>query len=135
MFLNLMSCLLSSHLSTTFLFSTPLRSKVYTASSLRFAGCWGGEGGGGGGEGCRLGAEMWGPHCPAAGTMHWMLGTILFRLRQVRCGLQGREVSKVLVPRHHPLALPPHLSKHKAPNFQGVPCRLTGVNVTLSFDY
>ena len=114
-----MSSLLLLH-SSTFLFSIPLRSKVCTVSSLRFS------------RSGRGGAS----HCPAAGTMHWVLGAIFFRLRQVRCGqLRGQEVSKVLVPRHHPLAFPPHLSKNKPSNFQGVPCRLTGINITLSFDY
>ena len=61
-------------------------------------------------------------------------GSRLLSPRQVRCGLQGQEVSKVLVPHHNPLAFPLHLSKHKDSNFQGVPCRLTGINVTLSFD-
>ena len=124
MFLNLMFCLLLSQSSTfLYIFYIPLRSKVYTASSLRFSMCW--WRGRNGGTNQR----------PAAGTMHRMLGAIFFRLRQVRCGLQGQEVSKLLVPYHHPLALLPHLSKHKLSNFQGVPCRLPGINVTLSFDY
>ena len=84
------------------------------------AGGLGEMGWGGGMEGRRDGAS----HCPAAGTMHWMLGAILCR-----------QLSKVLVPRHHPLDPPPHLSKHKASNFRGVPCRRTGINVTVSFDY
>ena len=83
-----------------------------------------------------LGAERGGvSHCPAAGTLDWMMWAIFFRLRQVRCSLQGQELSEVLIPHQHPLVLPPDLSKHKASNFQGVPCRLTGINVTLSFDH
>ena len=42
--------------------------------------------------------------CPAACTMHRMLGAIFFHLQQVRCGQQGQEVSKVLVPHHHPMS-------------------------------
>ena len=84
------------------------------------------------GEGVRGGGAS---HCPAAGTMHRMLGAIFFRLHQVRCSVQRQEVSKVQVPHHHPLVLPPHLSKNKASNCQGVPCRLTEINVILSFDY
>ena len=62
----------------------PLRPKVYIASSPGF--------GRGGGVERRGGAS----HCPAVGTMHWVLGAIFFCLRQVRCSLQAQEVSKVV---------------------------------------
>ena len=43
--------------------------------------------------------------------------------------------SKVLVPYPHPLAQSAHLRKHRASDCHCVPCRLTGITVTLPLDY